>query len=507
MPNNCQSTVIKMNSCQRKLNKESRRAKTIDYYLKEKRVCKKFFLATLNISDGRITAWKKKQESEEPYTDKRGRHSNHRICDPDVVAKINAHIQSFPVMESHYARANTHKLYLAANLSINEMYRLFVKKYGKICLPYKYRKEFCTNYNYSFHRPKKDGCVTCERYKLAEDKGPLEAGYTQHNQNRELAKALKKADKDSAKQDSSTKVYTFDMQAVLTTPCSTVSPMYYSRKFATYNCTFYDLVTKEGFCFLWNETEGQRGSDEVGTSMFTKISELPTSVKNVIMFCDCCGGQNRNRFIANLLVYMNRNLQLDSIEIKFLESGHTQMEVDSMHSAIEGAKRNIPVFSPDEWPTIIASARRDEPYDVRVFTFEDMIDLKDLHKQSGHAMKKNDANEQVNWLKIKVLRVEKEQKDSLLYKEQYQGEFCTMDITRTVGRRRTAKVGALVLKKKFKERLKISTAKLKDLQNLCKEGVIPKRAHGFYNGLKSTNMRDCLDEPDLWEEDDIEDCE
>lgn len=213
------STVIKMNSCQRKLNKESRRAKTIDYYLKEKRVCKKFFLATLNISDGRITVWKKKQESEEPYTDKRGRHSNHRICDPDVVAKINAHIQSLPVMESHYARANTHKLYLAANLSINEMYRLFVKKYGKICLPYKYRKEFCANYNYSFHRPKKDGCVTCERYKLAEDKGPLEAGYTQHNQNRELAKALKKADKDSAKQDSSTKVYTFDMQAVLTTPC------------------------------------------------------------------------------------------------------------------------------------------------------------------------------------------------------------------------------------------------------------------------------------------------
>lgn len=318
-----------------------------------------------------------------------------------------------------------------------------------------------------------------------------------------LSKAIKASDKAAAALDSPTKVYTFDMQAVLTTPCSAVSPMctYYSRKFATYNCTFYDMVTKEGYCFVWNETDGQRGSDEVGTALLTKISELPSSVKNVILFCDCCGGQNRNRFIASLLVYVNRNFHFDSIEIKFLESGHTQMEVDSMHSAIEGAKRNIPVYSPEEWPTIIATACRNNPYDVRVLTFDDMIDLKDLLKQTGHVMKKNDDNDQVNWLKIKVIRVEKERKDCLLYKEQYKGEFTTIDITRTGARRRKTKTQKpLELKKKFKEKLLISTAKLKDLTNLCKEGEIPKRTHGFYNNLKSIDKRDCLEESDLWED-------
>lgn len=180
----------------------------------------------------------------------------------------------------------------------------------------------------------------------------------------------------------------------------------------------------------------------MGTALLTKISELPSSVKNVILFCDCCGGQNRNRFIASLLVYVNRNFHFDSIEIKFLESGHTQMEVDSMHSAIEGAKRNIPVYSPEEWPTIIATACRNNPYDVRVLTFDDMIDLKDLLKLTGHVMKKNDDNDQVNWLKIKVIRVEKERKDCLLYKEQYEGELTTIDITQTGARRRKTKTEA-----------------------------------------------------------------
>lgn len=41
--------------------------------------------------------------------------------------------------------------------------------------------------------------------------------------------------------------------------------------------------------------------------------------KSLYLFCYCCGSQNRNRFILDLFVYMYRNLQLDWIEIKFLE--------------------------------------------------------------------------------------------------------------------------------------------------------------------------------------------
>lgn len=57
------------------------------------------------------------------------------------------------------------------------------------------------------------------------------------------------------------------------------------------------------------------------------------------MYSDTCGGQNRNQFVAAALLYSVKNLPIDFIEQKFLESGHTYMEVDSMHACIERAKK------------------------------------------------------------------------------------------------------------------------------------------------------------------------
>jgi len=52
---------------------------------------------------------------------------------------------------------------------------------------------------------------------------------------------------------------------------------------------------------------------------------------------------------------------VDTIEQKFLEPGHTQMEVDSMHAAIDHHKKNLKVSSPNEWPILLHSARREAP--------------------------------------------------------------------------------------------------------------------------------------------------
>jgi hypothetical protein len=52
------------------------------------------------------------------------------------------------------------------------------------------------------------------------------------------------------------------------------------------------------------------------------------------------------------------------IDQKILESGHPQMECDSMHSAIEFAKRKTNVYIPSQWDTVIHVARRHSPYVV-----------------------------------------------------------------------------------------------------------------------------------------------
>lgn len=56
-------------------------------------------------------------------------------------------------------------------------------------------------------------------------------------------------------------------------PCSLVSQVYYKRKLSCYNLSFYSLGDK-GTCFLWNETDGERGSCEVATCLHKYVTSL-----------------------------------------------------------------------------------------------------------------------------------------------------------------------------------------------------------------------------------------
>ncbi|MEW8342113.1 MAG: hypothetical protein AB2708_19890 [Candidatus Thiodiazotropha taylori] len=135
---------------------------------------------------------------------------------------------------------------------------------------------------------------------------------------------------------------TFDMEAgleaVLSAPCSNLSQVYYKRKLSYYNYFVYSLGDGKGYCYLWNESEGQRSSCEIGTCLGMYIKSMPPSVKHVCLFSGTCSGQNKNRFVAMALMQrLKSNPNLQCTDQKFLEPGHTQMECDSMHAAIENA--------------------------------------------------------------------------------------------------------------------------------------------------------------------------
>ncbi|KAF2890622.1 hypothetical protein ILUMI_15551, partial [Ignelater luminosus] len=115
--------------------------------------------------------------------------------------------------------------------------------------------------------------------------------------------------KISAKASRTHKAFTFDLQAVLYSPCSNVSFFYYTHRFCTYDLTVNDQAENQGICFVWNETDGKRGSDDIGTAIFKLLHSLPQTVKNVTFTSDSCGGQNRNRFMAALLLYENKNFK------------------------------------------------------------------------------------------------------------------------------------------------------------------------------------------------------
>jgi len=204
---------------------------------------------------------------------------------------------------------------------------------------------FCEEFNFSFHRPKKDACGKCDQYEKANeyDKFSLEEQYRQHVARKNEAREEKERDKSLGKQDNSVHAITMDLQSALTTPCGNVSALYYAHKLSVYNFTIYNQASGQGYCMLWNETQGRRGSNEIGSLLYLYLKEhVPADVKHVIVTSDSTVAQNRNQYITSLLLVAVLCLpNIETIEQKFLEPGHTEMEVDSMHSAIDFQRKHL----------------------------------------------------------------------------------------------------------------------------------------------------------------------
>lgn len=105
---------------------------------------------------------KKSRDNIDVSKDNRGLNYGNKISEDDL-DKVRNHISSFPVMESHYSRASSKRLYLESGCSQSKMYDLYVEmmreKYknstpGRIKLS-KYKEVFCTDFNLSVHCPKK----------------------------------------------------------------------------------------------------------------------------------------------------------------------------------------------------------------------------------------------------------------------------------------------------------------------------------------------------------------
>lgn len=82
------------------------------------------------------------------------------------------------------------------------------------------------------------------------------------------------------------------------------------------------------------------------------------------MYSDGCGYQNRNVVFSNALLNLAKLHNLRIVQ-KYLEKGHTQMEVDSVHSQIEKKVRNLTInVSADYVLAMKKACRNPEPYSV-----------------------------------------------------------------------------------------------------------------------------------------------
>lgn len=182
----------------------------------------------------------------------------------------------------------------------------------------KFNEEFDV-LNLGLYYPKKDQCEICALFKVG---NKSQEDYLEHQSKKEEARAEKEKAEESV-------VFTVDLQAVLMAPRSKISSLYYRTKLQIHNLAFYNLKNKDGYFYLWNETEGGLNSEEFA-SIWVSLIENKVLRQNeqakpnkIILYSDGCTYQNRNCVTSNalLLSAINHNI---IIEQKFLEVGpHT----------------------------------------------------------------------------------------------------------------------------------------------------------------------------------------
>jgi hypothetical protein len=147
--------------------------------------------------------------------------------------------------------------------------------------------------------------------------------------------------------DSTILAFNFDVQAVLNTPKGPRGQIFYLRKLAVYNLTFFNLGDQDGVCYLWNETDGKRGAVEIASCVCDYVM-TQLNIKLVRMMSDGCGGQQKNTIFASICMALCQDHpNLESIDHKFFETGHSEMECDSIHSKIEKKSKYVPVYVPE----------------------------------------------------------------------------------------------------------------------------------------------------------------
>lgn len=142
----------------------------------------------------------------------------------------------------------------------------------------------------------------------------------------------------------------------------------------------------------------------------------------MVLYCDNCYGQNKNKFITSLLFYAVSKLNISSITLKFLVVGHTQNEGDSMHSLIEKQKKRVlrsgPIYTPSQWIPVISNAKKTgAPYRIKEMNFTDFFDIKHLQDKMGQNFSLNAEGEKVD--DIVMLKVLKDELFTVYYKTSY----------------------------------------------------------------------------------------
>ncbi|XP_072168628.1 uncharacterized protein, partial [Diadema setosum] len=461
------------------LQKSGRKKKRLEYFLpspnrpgQKVKVCRKMFLATLALNDRQVRTVLQKAQNMTGVLEGERRGGKRRDY-KEKHDKVKAHLGRFPRVPSHYCRAHTSCTYVSPDLTKVKMYKLFVKEHGRI-VSLSFYKSIMRDMHIKIHKPKKDLCGLCSNFHNAEgeQKQLLKEKFDAHRGEIEKVRNVKSTSKERALTTDNHSCGVFDLQQVLYLPKSNRNELFYRRRLACYNLTIYDMSTRDGICYLSNETLTKRGSNEIASYVLDYLRLQDANGKQTVdLFCDGCCGQNKNSVLPSMaLCFLAQSKCVDTVTFHFFETCHGQSECDSIHSHVEQhVNRSVEVMHPAHLASLIKHSRSNPaPYVVKCVETKDILDWKGKSQRQGLLRTRtSDEGVSVDWTAFKQVQVRKKCPDKIFFKMSHLDDaFLTLSFGQS-RRPRPVEDPGKVPGQAYETRPRLSAAKYQDLVSLC----------------------------------------
>jgi len=417
-------------------------------------VCYKAFLSIHGISNRRGQTIKKKLLiSGVVGTDNRGKHSNrpHKLSD-ETKTKVFDYIKSLKGIKSHYSPKDSEKIYLSEELNIKKLHTFYKDKHPENVVGYTtFRDIFEQKFNISFGYPRKDTCSVYDVYKSEvklienqintcvdnETKNSLNKTLKQKSIEHELHKKkgdkfyeLKRKYRRAAKKTPDLETIVMDYQRNLPTPNITTNDVYYRRQLNFISFNVHVLSDESSIFYTYDETVARKGADDVCSMLEHYFFEiLDPKIRQLIIFCDSCAGQNKNYTTIRFFHYMVCiKKRFDSIKMVFPIRGHSYLECDR-----DMGKINSKSYTelPDDWRNIFLQSRQ-KPTPFNVIDCAIEVEFKTW---TDYFSDLYPTKNPIPTRPIRVLLIEESKPRFINHKSTYHGPYLSAVITHATNKR------------------------------------------------------------------------
>lgn len=474
-------------------NSHFRRQYTRKYNLDNTHVCRKMFCETLHISTFRVNTALKKIHGRSPILDQRGlKNGGFNKITEEKLKIIKDQINKIPKYTSHYCREQSSFQYLPPEMTIEKMYAAYKEEENEPVSFSTYKRYFYNCFNLKFKTLKKDTCNTCDSLKVQINneqnmikKQELSVKHTEHLNLAENAQASLKIDLDKAKINEHFQCLTYDMEKTLPLPRLPTNIIFYKRQLWLYNTGIFCGKNNQGYCYVWLEGQAGRGAQEVGSCLRKHLkNNLNDSIKELVLWSDSCGGQNRNIKIVLLMKTLFNNTALETITLKYLYPGHSFLPNDRNFSDIESAlKHQQRIYTPDDYIHIMMTCKKKNPLKVIKMNKEDFVSSENLEKKITNR-KVSVSGDKINWLATRQIKLCRSNPFSIFMNNTLSVDnFIEVNIEKRGRGRQSATVfpAEILLTQLWPDGREINKLKLEDIKSIMH--LIPADAHVFYSNL------------------------